>query len=138
LNLLLFVSFQYLFFYFTTVLFYFFWSVKIIDSSTLNVQNWVPIKPVQRAMSDMFHIFIFLMYRRNQTESAIFIIYCCDQCFRGFTFYTDFILNNRRCQVLCGSVPRFSVVIFFWSFGIIYFSTFKCWKLSTVQAGARG
>jgi hypothetical protein len=32
----------------------------------------------------------------------------------------------------------FSVVIFFWSFGIIDASTIKCWELSTAQAGARG
>jgi hypothetical protein len=39
----------------------------------------------------------------------------------------------KRCPVL-----HFSVVIFFWSFGIIDASTIKCWKLSTAQAGARG
>jgi hypothetical protein len=40
--------------------------------------------------------------------------------------------------LLAFSVFHFSVVIFFWSFGIIDASTFKCWALSTAQAGARG
>jgi hypothetical protein len=39
----------------------------------------------------------------------------------------------KRCPVL-----HFSVIIFFWSFGIIDASIIKCWELSTTQAGARG
>jgi hypothetical protein len=39
----------------------------------------------------------------------------------------------KSCPVL-----HFSVVIFFWSFGIIDASTIECWELSTAQAGARG
>jgi hypothetical protein len=38
----------------------------------------------------------------------------------------------KSCPVL-----HFSVVIFFWSFGIIGASIIKCWELSTAQAGAR-
>jgi hypothetical protein len=52
----------------------------------------------------------------------------------------------HKYQVPCGSckmLPRtsllsISVVIFFWSFGIIDASTIKCWELSTAQAGVRG
>jgi hypothetical protein len=39
----------------------------------------------------------------------------------------------KSCPVL-----HFSVVIFFWSFGIINSSTIKCLELSTAQASARG
>jgi hypothetical protein len=34
-------------------------------------------------------------------------------------------------------VFHFSVVLFIWSFRIIDSNTFKCWKLSTTQAGVR-
>jgi hypothetical protein len=39
----------------------------------------------------------------------------------------------KICPVL-----HFNVAIFLWFFGIIDSSTFKCWNLSTTQAGARG
>jgi hypothetical protein len=47
-----------------------------------------------------------------------------------------FILHNSRCCVAAVKscpVLHFSVVIFFWSFGIIDASTIKCWELSTAQ-----
>jgi hypothetical protein len=61
----------------------------------------------------------------------------------GSLCFQIFILHNSRCQVPCGSckscpVLHFSVVIFFWSLGIIDTSTIKCWELSTAQAGTRG
>jgi hypothetical protein len=40
--------------------------------------------------------------------------------------------------VKCFPVLHFSVVIFFWSFGIFDANTIKCWELSTSQDGARG
>jgi hypothetical protein len=42
-----------------------------------------------------------------------------------------------RVPSIC-PVLHFSVVIFFWSFGIIDASTIKCLELSTAQAGAMG
>jgi hypothetical protein len=53
---------------------------------------------------------------------------------KGSLCFQIFILHNSRCQVLCGNckscpVLHFSVVVFFWSFGIIYASTIKCWLL---------
>jgi hypothetical protein len=39
----------------------------------------------------------------------------------------------KSCLVL-----HFSIVIFFWPFGIIDASTIKCWELSTAQVGAKG
>jgi hypothetical protein len=38
----------------------------------------------------------------------------------------------KSCPVL-----HFSIVIFFWSLGIIDANIFHCWELSTAQAGAR-
>jgi hypothetical protein len=58
-----------------------------------------------------------------------------------------FIHHNSMCQVLCGSrkrLPRTSLqccyifLAFFRHFGVIESGTFKCWKLSTDEAGARG
>jgi hypothetical protein len=57
-------------------------------------------------------------------------------------FFRIFIYLNSRCKVLCGcrkKLPRTSMLLCFpYSFGIIDSSTFKCWKLSTAKAGARG
>jgi hypothetical protein len=39
----------------------------------------------------------------------------------------------KKCPVL-----HFSVVVFFWSFGIIDASTIKCCEVISAQAGARG
>jgi hypothetical protein len=60
-------------------------------------------------------------------------------------FYSNcpiyFTTADVKCCVAvvkCCPVLNFSVVIFFWSFGIIDVSTIKCCDLSTAQAGARG
>jgi hypothetical protein len=46
----------------------------------------------------------------------------------------------KCCVAAVKSFPvlHFSVVIFFWSFGIIDASTIECLELSTAQAGAKG
>jgi hypothetical protein len=60
---------------------------------------------------------------------------CTDSRFVYFT-----TAGVKCCVAAVKSCPvlHFSVVIFFWSFGIIDASTIKCWELSTAYAGARG
>jgi hypothetical protein len=55
-----------------------------------------------------------------------------------FLYFTT--AGVKCCVAAATSCPvlHFSVVIFFWSFGIIDTSTIKCWELSTAQVGARG
>jgi hypothetical protein len=58
-----------------------------------------------------------------------------------FSRFLDFTTAGVKCRLAAvKSCPKlhFSVVIFFLSFGIIDSRTFKGWKLSTTQAGARG
>jgi hypothetical protein len=48
--------------------------------------------------------------------------------------------GDKCCVAVVKSCPvlHFSVVTFFWSLCIVDSNTFKCWKLSTVQNGAKG
>jgi hypothetical protein len=55
-----------------------------------------------------------------------------------FLYFTTAGVKCRVAAVQSIPVLHFSVVIFFWSFGIINASAIECWELGTAQAGARG
>jgi hypothetical protein len=55
-----------------------------------------------------------------------------------FLYFTTAGVKYCVAAVKSCTVLHFSVVIFFWSFGIIDASTIKCWELSTAQVGAKG
>jgi hypothetical protein len=100
--------------------------------------------------------------RLNQTELATFSIlsswvFFRDSVFLYFTYRViqeraeleadlwdhilpDIYASQQYCVAAVKSCPvlNFSVVIFFWSFGIIESSIIKCWELSTTQASAGG
>jgi hypothetical protein len=56
----------------------------------------------------------------------------------GYTRAIALLCLNLKLLKFFTYVLHFSVVIFYWSFRIIYTSTIKCWELSTAQAGAKG
>jgi hypothetical protein len=81
---------------------------------------------------------LFLMYRLNQAESAIFmyflwLILLMDHLVSRYLYFTTAGVKCRVAAVKHCPVLHPSVFIFFWSFGLIDASAIKCWKLSTAQ-----
>jgi hypothetical protein len=81
------------------------------------------------------------MFKLNQTESVcnvhVILLWLMLPRDHFVSRYLYFTTTGAKCcvaAVKCSPLLHFSVVIFFWSFGI----TFKCWELSTAQVGPRG
>jgi hypothetical protein len=114
-----------------------FWSFGIIDSNTFGWWKLSTAKDGARGLAMGCCTFsLSLMYRLNQTSLQFSCNFVEISASEGSPFSEIFILYNSRCQFPCGSckscpVLHFSVVIFFWSFEIVDFNTFKCLKLST-------
>jgi hypothetical protein len=74
----------------------------------------------------------------NSRVILLWLMFPKDQFISRFLYFTTAGVKCHLAAVKGCPVPHFSIVIFFWSFGIIDASTIKCWELSTAQAGARG
>jgi hypothetical protein len=74
----------------------------------------------------------------NSYVILLWLMLLRDHFVSRFLYFTTAGVKCRVAAVKSCPVLHFSVVIFFWSFGIIDASGIKCWELSTVQAGARG
>jgi hypothetical protein len=82
-----------------------------------------------------------MMFNKKGNKSWISFSYMVTELFHVFYPRGDHWLYNIR--VNCATVQNctvlhFSVVIFFWYFGIIESSTFQWLEISTAQTGVRG
>jgi hypothetical protein len=71
-----------------------------------------------------------LMFRLNQTESAIFMEFCCDKCFRGITFlpfehkYLDTSFGNNDPESHKLNAFKISEVLFLHSYNCEHISLY--------------
>jgi hypothetical protein len=79
----------------------FFWSFGIIDTCTIKCWELSTAQAGSRGREGCCTYSLSLMYRLNQTESAIFMLFCCDLYFRGiffFRFCSPIILRYSKIQ----------------------------------------
>jgi hypothetical protein len=98
-------------------------------------------KNVISKFQKMFMLYVVLNRNKSNTVTSIhelFIFCCIEKIEKMRSLKNANAIFTSLYTILWLPVLHFSVVILFWSFGIIDASTIKCWELSTAQAGARG
>jgi hypothetical protein len=75
---------------------YIFWSFGIINANTINCWELSTAQAGARGREGCCTYSLSLMYRLNQTESAILMLYCCDKCFRRITLFPEFCTSQKQ------------------------------------------
>jgi hypothetical protein len=65
-------------------------SFEIIDTNTIKCWELSTAQAGARGREGCCTYSLSLMFRLNQTESAILMLFCCDKCFRGITLFQEF------------------------------------------------
>jgi hypothetical protein len=103
----------------------------------------VVLKTVLGALG-MLHLFIISHVHTHSNRACNFHVLLLwlmlprDHFASRFLYFTTAGIKCCVAAVKSCPVLHFSIIEFFWSFGIIDASIIKCWELSTAQAGARG